>query len=162
MSGAQGPVLIDLNPAEERLYDRLRARVIEPRAGEGSRLRDLLLWLPDFVVLLARLLRDERVPSASKWVASLALGYVLSPIDLLPALLMGPLGLVDDLIIAAGALSLLMNQTHPDVIRHHWPGQDDALSAVQRVTSWAEANLRLRMRWLLRGAGFRSSAPPPR
>ncbi|MED5260919.1 MAG: DUF1232 domain-containing protein [Myxococcota bacterium] len=158
-----GPVVIDLNPDEERLYDRLRARVIEPRTGERSGLRDLLLLLPDFVVLLARLVADARVPRGSKWIASLALAYVASPIDLVPVLLLGPLGLVDDLIFVAGALSLLFNRTHPDIIRHHWSGQDDALHAVQRVTAWAEANVGLRLRLLLRSAGFRPGpAPPPR
>ena len=162
MREAHDPVVIDLNPGEERLYDRLRARVIEPRPGERSGLRDLLLLLPDCVVLLARLLGDERVPRGSKWIASLALAYVASPIDLLPVLLLGPLGLVDDLIFVAGALSLMFNRTHPDVIRHHWPGQSDALHTVQRVTAWAEANVGLRLRLLLRGAGFRSGAAPPR
>lgn len=160
MRETHDPVVIDLNSDEERLYDRLRARVIEPRPGEKSGLRDLLLLLPDFVVLLARLLRDERVPRGSKWIASLTLAYVLSPIDLIPVLLLGPLGLVDDLIFVAGALSLLFNRTHPDVIRHHWSGQSDALRAVQRVTAWAEANIGLRMRLLLRSAGFRSGAAP--
>lgn len=155
------PVVIELNPHEQRFYDRLRARVVEPRPGEGSGLRDVLLLLPDLVVLLARLLRDERVPRSSKWIASLALAYVVTPIDLLPVLLLGPLGLVDDLIFVAAALSLVFNGTHPDVIRHHWSGQSDALNAVQRVTSWAEANLGVRLRLLLRSAGFRPGAEPP-
>jgi hypothetical protein len=53
---------------------------------------DILLLLPDFTVLLARLLRDPRVPRRSKLIALFGIGYVLSPIDLLPALLLGPLG----------------------------------------------------------------------
>ncbi len=134
---AEEQVTIELNPRERRLYDRLRARVIKPRPGDPSGVRDLLLLLPDLTILLSRLLRDSRVPLGSKAVAMLGVGYVLSPIDLLPALLVGPIGLVDDLIIVAAALSRVINQVHPDVVRSHWSGKGDALAAVQRVSAWS-------------------------
>ena len=146
------PVVIELNPREQRLYDKLRAFVVAPRPGEASGLRDLLLLLPDLVVLLMRLLVEERVPRGAKWVASLAFAYVLSPIDLLPAVLLGPLGLVDDLFFVAGALSLILNRVHPDVIRQHWSGQGDALMAIQRVTRFGESYFGKRV-GLLFGAG---------
>ena len=55
-------VTIELNPKERRLYDRLRGFVLERAPGDTSGVRDLLLLLPDMTVLLARLLRDRRVP----------------------------------------------------------------------------------------------------
>ena len=81
-----------------------------------------------------RLLRDQRVSLGDKAVALLGLGYVLSPIDLLPEVLLGPIGLLDDLVVVAATLSRLLNHVHPDVVRSHWPGQGDALDAIQRVT----------------------------
>ncbi|MGH7337347.1 MAG: YkvA family protein, partial [Myxococcota bacterium] len=93
------PVMIELNPREERLYDRLRTRVVRlSEPGQASGTADMLLLLPDFTVLLARLLRDPQVPRRSKLIALLGIGYVLSPIDLMPAILLGPLGLLDDLV----------------------------------------------------------------
>jgi uncharacterized membrane protein YkvA (DUF1232 family) len=146
-------VLIELNPRERRLYDRLRTRVVDaPEPGQGSGLRDLLLLLPDLTVLLGRLLRDPRVPRRSKWIALLGVGYVLSPIDLLPALLLGPLGLLDDLIVVTAALSHLLNHIHPDVVRSAWPGQGDALDAIQRAAAWSERFVGGRLRGLVRGA----------
>jgi uncharacterized membrane protein YkvA (DUF1232 family) len=134
------PITIELNPAERRLWDRLRTRVVSERApGTGSGVLDLLLLLPDLTVLLSRLLRDPRVPILSKTVALAGLAYALSPIDLVPALIFGPIGLVDDLIVVAMALSGLLNRVHPDVVRSHWSGQGDALDAIRRVTSWVEA-----------------------
>ena len=53
-------ITIELNPREQRLYDRLRKGVVENGIGESSGLRDLLLLLPDLTVLLMRLLRDSR------------------------------------------------------------------------------------------------------
>lgn len=138
-STQQETITIELNPRERRLYDRLRTRVVLPRSGAGSGVRDLLLLLPDLTVLLARLLRDSRVPLTSKAIAVLGVGYVLSPIDLLPSLLVGPIGLLDDLVVVSAALSRILNGVHPDVVRSHWPGQGDALEAIQRVSRWSES-----------------------
>jgi uncharacterized membrane protein YkvA (DUF1232 family) len=130
-------ITIELNPRERRLYDRLRSQLARVEPGAASGVRDLVLLLPDLTVLLARLLRDRRVPRGPKLVALLGLGYVLSPIDLLPEVLLGPIGLVDDLLVVSAALSRLLNDVHPDVVRSHWSGKGDALDAIQRVTGWS-------------------------
>ena len=150
MSDAEQRITIELNPRERRFYDRLRTRVVANEPGAPTGLRDALLLLPDFSVMLARLLRDERVPRKAKWIALLGLGYVLSPIDLLPSLLLGPIGLVDDLLVVCAALSRLVNHVHPDVVRAAWPGKGDALAAIQGVASWAESFFGGRLRALLR------------
>jgi uncharacterized membrane protein YkvA (DUF1232 family) len=131
-------ITIELNPRERRLYDRMRTQLVKRQPGATSGLRDLILLLPDMTVLLLRLLRDRRVPLGSKAVALLGVGYVLSPIDLMPALILGPAGWVDDLLVVSATLSRLLNHVHPDVVRSHWPGQGDALEAIQRVTNWSE------------------------
>jgi uncharacterized membrane protein YkvA (DUF1232 family) len=148
---AQDPITIELNPREQRFYDRFRARVASVEPGVVSGARDLLLLLPDLTVLLMRLLRDPRVSLGDKGVALLGLGYVLSPIDLLPAILLGPIGLVDDLFVVAATLSRLLNHVHPDVVRSHWPGRGDALDAIQRVTRWTESFVKRRLRGVFRG-----------
>lgn len=135
------PFEIELNPRERRLYDRLRASVIEPQPGVASSLRDLLLMLPDIVVLMFRLVRDPRVPLGAKLIAAAAAGYVLSPIDWMPEVILGPLGLIDDLLIVGTALSRLMQSVHPDIVRHHWSGQGDGLERVERITSWTDRQL---------------------
>ncbi len=146
---AHDPITIELNPRERRFYDRFRAQVasLEPSAGSG--MRDLLLLLPDLTVLLMRLLRDPRVSLGDKAVALLGLGYVLSPIDLLPEILLGPIGLLDDLFVVAATLSRLLNHVHPDVVRSHWSGKGDALDAIQRATHWTESFVKRRLRGLL-------------
>ena len=81
----------------------------------------------------------------------LGVGFVLSPIDLLPSILLGPLGLVDDLIVVTATLSRLLNHIHPDVVRAHWSGKGDALEVIQRVTLWSEGLFSGRLRALVRG-----------
>ena len=138
-------VEIELNPKELRLYDRLRASVLELRPGQASGLGDLLLLLPDMVVLLFRLVRDPRVPLGAKLIAGAALAYVISPIDLVPEVLLGPIGLIDDLLIVGAALSQLLKVVHPDVVRQHWPGQGDALDTIDRVMTWANEKVAARI-----------------
>lgn len=148
---AQRPhVEIELNPSERRLYDRVRARLVESGRTGRSGLRDLLLLLPDFVVLLARLLRDPRVARGDKAVAIAGIAYVLSPIDFVPAFLFGPLGTLDDLLIVTAAVSRVVNHVHPDVVRSHWPGKGDVLDAIHRVSEWTESQLGARLSGLLR------------
>lgn len=155
-----GPITIELNPRERRLYDRLRAVVAEPRPGAASGVRDLLLLLPDVVVLLSRLLRDDRVPLAAKALAFVGLGYILSPVDLVPEVVFGPLGLVDDLLVVAATLSRILNDVHPDVVRSHWPGQGDALGAIRRFTGWAETSVTGRVRRLVQHVLARLGGTP--
>jgi uncharacterized membrane protein YkvA (DUF1232 family) len=141
-------VTIELNPRERRLYDRMRQRLarIEPGASSGP--RDILLLLPDLTVLLARLLRDRRVSPGAKLVALVGVGYVLSPIDLVPAVIFGPIGWVDDLLVVTAALSRLLNDVHPDIVRSHWSGKGDALDTIQRVSGWSRSLLGERLRQL--------------
>ncbi len=130
-------VTIELNPREQRLWERVRESLAGVPENGGSGLRDVLLLLPDLSVLLARLLRDRRVPLRSKVVALAGIGYVVSPLDLLPALFLGPVGWVDDLLVVSAALSRILNDVHPDIVRSHWAGHGDALDAIQRVSQWA-------------------------
>ena len=142
MNAPSQPITNELNPAARRLWDRLRDRMTAPRpAADPSGATDLLLLLPDLTVLLLRLLRDERVPLARKAVALAGVAYVISPLDLMPSLLLGPVGLVDDLMIVAACLSGIVNRVHPDVVRSHWSGQGDALQAIERVTAWVEEHV---------------------
>ena len=83
-------------------------------------------------------------------IAGAAVAYVLSPIDVMPELIFGPFGLIDDLLVVAAALSRLMDRVHPDLLRHHWPGQGDALEAILRVTSWGNDQLTTRLPTIVR------------
>ena len=146
-------VTIELNPRERRLYDRLRAALSRLEPGGPAGLRDVILLVPDLTILLVRLLRDRRVPLGAKAVALVGVGYVLSPIDLLPAIVFGPIGWLDDALVVTAALGKILNEVHPDIVRSHWSGSGDALDAIQRVTQWSRSLVTGRIRRALPGNG---------
>ncbi len=153
MKSPEPAVEIDLSARERRLYDRWRTALRKPLPGASPDLRDALLALPDLVVLVLRLLRESRVRPGDKAIALFGIAYVLSPVDLMPEFIFGPIGLLDDALMLALTVSRLVNRVHPDVVRAHWSGQGDVLQAIQRVSGWAERQVGGR----LRGVFARSS-----
>ena len=130
---------IDLRARERRLYDRIRARISRAEPGARPGILDLILLLPDLAVLLARLVRDPRVPKLAKAIAVGGLAYVVSPIELLPELIFGPLGLIDDVLVAVAAVSRILNHVHPDLVESHWPGRGALLAVLKRASRQAES-----------------------
>ena len=141
-----GADLVASVPAEAPLLDpaTLDAMVTHFRDAQDDEVRMVFAQAPPGLVpalFTVGLLRDRRVPIASKAIALAGIGYVVSPLDAIPALIFGPIGLVDDLVVVAASLSTILNRIHPDVVRSHWSGQGDALDAVQAVTGWVETEI---------------------
>ncbi|MFP4395287.1 MAG: YkvA family protein [Anaerolineales bacterium] len=61
------------------------------------------------------LLLDERVPIITKLTLALVVAYVLSPLDLIPDVLLG-LGQLDDLAIFLLGLQLFINLSPPEIV----------------------------------------------
>ncbi len=91
--------------------------------------REAALALPNLIKLLGRLLRDPRVPRRSKALVGLTLGYLLSPVDVLPDFI-PVLGQSDDLLLVAFALSHLLRSAGEEVVLEHWDGSRDLLEII--------------------------------
>jgi uncharacterized membrane protein YkvA (DUF1232 family) len=122
-------------------YDTLRERVletIERRAGKlpGDAARMLLL-VPDVFILLVRLTLDKSVPRATRAMIGGALAYFILPFDLLPEAILGPLGYMDDLVLAAAVLSQAFGGELEPYARKHWSGDEDLRVVLKDVTETA-------------------------
>lgn len=101
-----------------------------------SRMRNLLLFLPNLVGLCVRLLGDARVSVADKALFAGAIVYAVVPLDLIPDVL--PLvGQVDDVYLIALALLRLVNRSDEKVVRELWTGGGDVVQLANSIASIA-------------------------
>jgi uncharacterized membrane protein YkvA (DUF1232 family) len=95
-------------------------------AGHREAARALAGVVPDFVVLTTRLLRDRRVSFGRKLLLAGLLGYLVSPVDLLPG---SPL---EDALLAMLVFRLVL-RGQGKLIDEHWPGPPGSLALVRRM-----------------------------
>lgn len=101
-----------------------------------GRLRNFAMFLPNMAKLLAKLLRDARVPSAEKALFVAAIVYVISPFDLIPDIFPF-IGQIDDLYLVALVILRLLNRTDGSVVREHWSGGGDIASLAASIADLA-------------------------
>jgi uncharacterized membrane protein YkvA (DUF1232 family) len=99
----------------------------------GNLLGETLRLLPDLLRLMRRLAADSDVPHAVRVRLWLLLGYLAIPIDLVPDFV-PVLGYADDAIVVALVLRSAVRRAGAPVIHRHWPGTDDGLAALTRLT----------------------------
>ena len=70
-------------------------------------------------ILTWRLFWDSRVSPLPKLIPLGAVVYFLSPVDILPELALGPLGMIDDVGLLILALNLFIAVCPPDIVMEH-------------------------------------------
>ena len=81
----------------------------------------MLTWIKDAARqanLAWRLFWDQRVPTWTKVIPPIALGYVIFPMDIIPDVALG-LGQLDDIAVVLLGLKLFVELAPPDVVREH-------------------------------------------
>lgn len=101
-----------------------------------DRMKGFLMFLPNTVVLLGRLLKDARVPIVEKALFAAAIVYVISPLDFIPDVFPF-IGQVDDIYVVALTLLRLINRTDENVVREHWSGGGDIVTLIDSVAGIA-------------------------
>jgi uncharacterized membrane protein YkvA (DUF1232 family) len=101
-------------------------------AGRRTHARAWAGFLPDCVVLVRRLHADPRVPRSRKALLWLLLGYLALPIDLVPDFL-PVVGQLDDAIIVAVVLRLVLRAGGEQALADHWPGPQPSLAVIRRL-----------------------------
>lgn len=107
-------------------------------AGRKHKYAEFLMFAPDLFHLMCKLTIDPDVSVNDKAKLGVAIAYFVSPIDLVPEGLVGPIGYVDDIAIAAYVLNGIINNTDPEVLNKHWAGEGDVLDAVKKILKVAD------------------------
>jgi uncharacterized membrane protein YkvA (DUF1232 family) len=100
---------------------------------KGNLLVEAVRLLPDLLRLQRRLAADSTVPRAARVRLWLLLAYLAIPFDVVPDFV-PVLGYADDAIIATLVLRSVVRRAGAPVVRRHWPGTDDGLAALARLT----------------------------
>ena len=99
----------------------LVARVLP--AGRG---REMAGFVPNCLVLLRRLRADRRLPRRARLALGAALGYLLSPVQLIPNFI-PVVGQSDDLVVVTVALRYACRKLPSDEAQAAWPGDPATL-----------------------------------
>jgi len=101
-----------------------------------SRMKNLLMFLPNMVVLCARLMVDSRVPRTERALFAGAVIYAIIPFDFIPDMIPF-IGQVDDLFLIALTLLRLIDRTDDMVVREHWRGGGDIVALAESAATLA-------------------------
>ena len=120
----------------EQVREKIRAWL---ERHVGSEWAEILLFLPDLFMFAVGIMRDPRIPLKYRLALLSAVLYVLSPLDIIPEMVFGAPGLIDDAGILIILLDLLFNslildsETWAEVIRDHWHREEDLASTITRL-----------------------------
>lgn len=90
---------------------------------------NLLLVIPNLLLLSAKLMVDQRVPAKERLLVAGAILYAFVPFDFIPDMLPF-VGQVDDAYLIALTLLRLMSVTEPRVVREYWRGGGDVVELI--------------------------------
>jgi len=125
-------------------YDKLRKKTTHSTPNldkpESSNLWDLVFLLPDFFILFIRLMADKRVPKDRKVFLSIAIGYIVLPLDFIPDIV-PILGHIDDFIFAVITLDILLADIDKNIITELWPGKHNVIDTVTLALEKIESSL---------------------
>ena len=125
---------IEADNLEEKVVPKLKTKIVgwvkEHGAGLTREITDLILALPELVLLLVRLIKDPRVSTELKLKITLAVAYVVSPVDLIPEAVGSILGFVDDTLAMAILIAGLVEEIPNEIISDNWTGRPDILELI--------------------------------
>jgi uncharacterized membrane protein YkvA (DUF1232 family) len=99
-------------------------------------MKNLLMFLPNMIVLCAKLMVDSRVPRTERALFAGALIYAIIPFDFIPDMIPF-VGQIDDLFLISLTILRLIDRTDDRVVREHWRGGGDIIQLVESVATVA-------------------------
>src|SRR5213078_4952887 len=101
-----------------------------------SRMKNLLMFLPNMVILCARLMVDSRVPRVERALFAAAVIYAIIPFDFIPDMIPF-VGQIDDLFLISMTLLRLVDRTDDLIVREHWRGGGDIVQLAESAATIA-------------------------
>jgi len=133
--------IVDMDPDKLKFYENLRKKAKDwtnTKTGKtGGKLGEYLFLLPDFFILLTRLMLDKRVSGKMKLTVGGIIAYLMMPLDIIPDFI-PIIGHIDDLVLVVIGLNKVLNEIEPQVLIDNWSGDGEVLEQIQKITALAE------------------------
>lgn len=104
---------------------------------EGRRQRTIHL-APTFFKLMTNLLGDKKTPMDARLLISSAIAYFVTPRDVIPEDVFGPLALIDDVFVCLHVSNKLIDMGHRDLLSVHWEGDEPLPDLVDELYPLAD------------------------
>jgi uncharacterized membrane protein YkvA (DUF1232 family) len=111
-------------------------------------MKNILLFIPNMVMLCVRLMTDSRVPKTEKALVAGAVIYAIIPLDFIPDMIPF-VGQIDDAYLIAVTLMRLVDRTDARVVREHWKGGGDVIELIEAMAQMTAKLLPRRIRRVL-------------
>lgn len=126
-----------MSTKENDFYQQLRKRIRDWEKSEDSKSHqymEYILAVPDFFYVIWQLAFDDRIPKDIKFKLGGLIAYWILPFDIIPDMIFGPLGFLDDLALTAALLNSIMDD-HGDIVKEHWKkvSDEDILKTIQNI-----------------------------
>ncbi len=116
----------NLDNHKEYTYRRFRKEFKERFSAKYDKMYPYVVMIPDIIALFMRLYKDKRVVKEVKFNISIALGYLLFPLDILPDTL-PIIGKIDDLAVTFFILQKVLCDIPEEIILDNWEGQSNII-----------------------------------
>jgi uncharacterized membrane protein YkvA (DUF1232 family) len=106
------------------------------KAELKSRMKNLLMFLPNMVILCLKLMVDSRVPRTERALFAAAVIYAIIPFDFIPDMIPF-VGQIDDVLLISLTVLRLVDRTDDRIVREHWRGGGDIIQLAESVATIA-------------------------
>ncbi|AEX84865.1 hypothetical protein Marpi_0421 [Marinitoga piezophila KA3] len=115
----------------DSFYKKLRNK-IKKWAGKNkdNKILEYILLAPDLFYFFLTVLKDKDVYVDYKLKITGYLAYFISPIDIMPEMVLGPAGYLDDVLMGLLFLRTLLKELPYEYVEEKWPGDKEVLKNV--------------------------------
>ncbi len=108
----------------------------------------------DLFDFYARLFSEERLPRHARMTVNAVIAYFVVPDDVMPEEDLGPIGLCDDLFVAAYGYRILRREIAGEILYDAWEGNDELEYTMDEVYRESRAQVGKKAKDILRMAGL--------
>lgn len=124
----------EVEECKEYTYRKFRRELKERFSTKYKKMYPYVALIPDIIALFMRLYKDERVAKETKFNISIALTYLLFPLDIVPDAI-PLLGKIDDLAVTLFILQKVLCDIPEEVLLDNWEGQTNIIEISREAMS---------------------------